>query len=204
MNGVQRPKRWQQVILRQPLTINDPARTAFSWWNETNRIGWLALIRLVPCLSFHLYAVDFNSNIKTLTTKITESNSYLRTRTTVPHVFWNPWESKNRRVPAVYRPLFWCGRVGLGRAGLISDAQKVAWVSGLPTGLGEKRFRFHFSPFPQKRLILRLLKKKQWKQKKRETKRKKDGCNFKSRVLAALPHVLFRWVRTFSCLLLLF
>ena len=204
MNGVQRPKRWQQVILWQPLTINDPARTAFSWWNETNRIGWLALIRLVPCLSFHLYAVDFNSNIKTLTTKITESNSYLRTRTTVPHVFWNPLESKNRRVPAVYRPLFWCGRVGLGRAGLISDAQKVAWVSGLPTGLGEKRFRFHFSPFPQKCLILRLLKKKQWKQKKRETKRKKDGCNFKSRVLAALPHVLFRWVRTFSCLLLLF
>ena len=169
MNGVQRPKRWQQVILWQPLTINDPARTAFSWWNETNRIGWLALIRLVPCLSCHLYAVDFNSNIKTLTTKITESNSYLRTRTTVPHVFWNPWESKNRRVPAVYRPLFWCGRVGLGRAGLISDE-----------------------------------KKKQWKQKKRETKRKKDGCNFKSRVLAALPHVLFRWVRTFSCLLLLF
>ena len=122
MNGVQRPKRWQQVILWQPLTINDPARMAFSWWNETNRIGWLALIRLVPCLSFHLYAVDFNSNIKTLTTKITESNSYLRTRTTVPHVFWNPWESKNRRVPAVYRPLFWCGRVGLGRAGLSSDA----------------------------------------------------------------------------------
>ena len=31
----------------------------------------------------------------------------------------------------------------------------VAWVSGLPTGLGERRF-FHFSPFPQKRLILRL------------------------------------------------
>ena len=170
MNGVKRPKRWQQVILWQPLTINDPARTAFSWWNETNRIGWLALIRLVPCLSFHLYAVDFNSNIKTLTTKITESNSYLRTRTTVPHVFWNPWESKNRRVPAVYRPLFWCGRVGLGRADLISDA----------------------------------LERNKENRKKRETKWKKDSCNFKSRVLAALPHVLFRWVRTFSCLLLLF
>ena len=35
----------------------------------------------------------------------------------------------------------------------------LAWVSGLPTGLGERTlflFRFHFSPFPQKRLILRL------------------------------------------------
>ena len=45
----------------------------------------------------------------------------------------------------------------------------IAWVSGLPKGLGERRFemgegggealsffRFHLSPFPQKRLILRL------------------------------------------------
>ena len=120
MDGVQRPKRWQHVILWQPLTINDPARTAFSWWNETNRIGWLALFRLVSCLVyqwFHLYVVDFNSNIKTLTTNITESNSYLRTRTTVPHVFWNPWKSKNRRVPAVWScvspfVLMWQSRTG--------------------------------------------------------------------------------------------
>ena len=47
----------------------------------------------------------------------------------------------------------------------------LAWVSGLPKWLGERRFemgegekrkflsffRFHLSPFPQKRLILRLL-----------------------------------------------
>ena len=119
MDGVQRPKRWKHVILWQPSTINDPARTAFSRWNETNRIGWLALIRLVPCLSFHLYAVDFNSNIKTLTTNITESNSYLR-RTTALHVFLESLE--------VYKPtrtscldscvfvLMWQSRTGMSRS----------------------------------------------------------------------------------------
>ena len=127
-------------------------------WNKSNRLARRISISFMFSLSFHLYVVDFNSNIKTLTTNITESNSYLRTRTTVPHVFWNPW-SKNRRVPAVYRPLFWCGRVGLGRADLISDAQK------------ETK-----------------------KTEKRETKRKKDSCSFESRVPAALPHVLFRWI----------
>ena len=94
-------------------------------WNKSNRLARFNSISFMFSLSFHLYVVDFDSNIKTLTTNITESNSYLRTRTTIPHVFWNPWKSKNRRVPAVYRPLFWCGRVGLGRAGLISDAQKL-------------------------------------------------------------------------------
>ena len=41
----------------------------------------------------------------------------------------------------------------------LSHAFMLAWVSGLPKGLGERRFslfRFHLSPFPQKRLILRL------------------------------------------------
>ena len=41
----------------------------------------------------------------------------------------------------------------------LSHAFILAWVSGLPKGLGERRFslfRFHLSPFPQKRLILRL------------------------------------------------
>ena len=91
-------------------------------WNKSNRLARFNSISFMFSLSFHLYVVDFDSNIKTLTTNITESNSYLRTRTTIPHVFWNPWKSKNRRVPAVYRPLFWCGRVGLGRADLISNA----------------------------------------------------------------------------------
>ena len=171
MNGVQRPKRWQQVILWQPLTINDPARTAFSWWNETNRIGWLALIRLVPCLSFHLYAVDFNSNIKILTTKTTESNSYLRTRTTVPHVFWNPWESKNRRVPAVYRPLFWCGRVGLGRAGLISDAQKVAIRPSY--GARGEEISLPFFPFSPETPDTQATKKETMKTEKKRNEKKK-------------------------------
>lgn len=121
-------------------------------WNKSNRLARLISISFMFSLSFHLYVVDFNSNIKTLTTNITESNSYLRTLTTVPHVFWNPWKSKNRRVPAVYRPLFWYGRVGLGRAGLISDS------------------------------------------KRNEENRKEDSCSFESRVPAALPHVLFRWI----------
>ena len=86
-------------------------------WNKSNRLARLISISFMFSLSFHLYVVDFNSNIKTLTTNITESNSYLRTRTTVPHVFWNPWKSKNRRVPAVWScvspfVLMWQSRTG--------------------------------------------------------------------------------------------
>ena len=82
-------------------------------WNKSNRLARLISISFMFSLSFHLYVVDFNSNIKILTTNITESNSYLRTRTTVPHVFWNPWKSQIARTSCVSPfVLMWQSRTG--------------------------------------------------------------------------------------------
>ena len=75
----------------------------------------------------------------------------------------NKWkkERKKEKIRKRERNNAWCKKVKKSGVTCFKHCwlttyiyHRLAWVSGLPTGLGEKRF--HFSPFPQKRLILRL------------------------------------------------